>query len=407
MRNIDPKLERGSWTHLRNVPMLRVSLVVALILLPTRVASTPANDNLPDAEAGVAAPARFPEDFSCNQFPVLTKNDRQVWLVLFKKLHCPHCMTLDWDWQMTIADLLAAPHTRVAEVQMNQCPGIAKSFRVVEAPTTILINGARSDIYTGARTTQGFVGAVQRSIAKWKVPMTYHLDRSRPVHMLSSTTVDPVLESTIHLPWIIQVSARWPPSPALLDPRLASLGVHSAFALHSDTKLMSMLSLKSKPAYYWLPPSLNMSLNLGLDSDPATFTASPFSNLQMAPVATVAAAFVPCSEYEVNVRMLNHRSSPSLHGDIIGQWTARTLFLGTCASDTSVDSSCPWLMTCTNASPSFATRVGEDGSVRIRPSTVREKQEITLIPTRRRRLADQIVEWAQLALALPYHQGGD
>ena len=394
------------------MPILLPLLLLPLLLFFPRLAAVH-DGHVATATSGpgVATPARFPEDFDCNEWSfIITQNERQVWLVLFKKTYCPHCQSMDWDWQMSIADLKAAPHVRVAEVQMNRCPALASAFSVDHAPTVLTINGKHSELYTGARSTQGFVGAVQRSIAKWKLPMSY-VDRSRPVHMLSSTTIDPVLE-TNNLPWVLQVSARWPPSPSLLDPRLASLGVRSAFAAHSDTKLMSLLSLKHlKPGFYWLPPKMNLLL----DSEAATQEFSP-TGFDLAPAATVdaAAAFEspPCREFEVNVRMLNVRRSPSLHGEIIGQWTARTLFLGTCASDTSVDSSCPWLMTCANststddAAPSFVTRVGEDGSsIRIRPSSLREKQEIALTPTRRLRLADQVVEWAQLALSYDHVVG--
>ena len=376
---------------------LRTSLFLACFVWQARGLGELELSGGAPSPVGRGVPASFGAshgDKPCEFLPRLMHNGGALWIIFFRKSFCAHCHEMNYEWQLAAHDLRTAAHVRLAEVDMLSCSTIARAFAVRFAPTLVLAYGDEQFEHSDGRTAHGILSACHLALSRWQVKAT-HSDPAVPIITLTAPLLDVALISN-NLPWLIQVSARWPPSPSLLDPRLPALGVQAAYVPWQDAKVTSMLGTKRK-GFYLYPPRPNnnkvyQSLQITAPSLEAEVVAGP----------SISKA---CSEWVVEVSRLNYRAGPNLNSAVLGNWKAGQSFLGACSAESEDEHNCQWLATCDSnitsrfAAPLFLTRTGDDGSIRIRAAAGRRQDLLSFIhvlPTLP--VGDQILEQVKQVL---------
>ena len=341
----------------------------------------------------------YGKQHSCEAFTTRMENSSRLLITLFTKSYCPHCVELkNWEWQYLAMEIESAPRVDIVEVDMLRCSGVARSLEVQAAPTIVLIHKASYSHYTGQRTAQGILGAAQRAITKFKVPVAI-FDPLVPIWMLSSATADLILHARHGArPFLVQVSAKWPPSRSLLDVKerlRGSTEIELAFVHFADTRLISLLGT-SKKGFYLFYASRPASLpNLHEHGSSGVKVAGNIGAGGAVILSNEKSEKQECVPWLVDVHSLNFRDAPSTSsGAILGQWAAGMRFSGTCVD---LDE-CAWLKMCADDMESaaavdhlgsafetgqmsfYATRTGTDGSLRIVAGIQREKEQIRMLP---------------------------
>ena len=172
-------------------------------------------------------------------------------IALFYKSYCPWCAEfMDIEWEEACYQLSGTPNVACVQVNMinyGATSEIASRYSVSVAPTTLFITSSFVEPYNGPRTASGVTSAARTAYLRHSkaatAAATAQLGGPGRVERLSEACLDVVLLNT-SAAFMLEVSTRWPASPALAR---AALEGDLRVSWSSDPALAQRLGMKLRP----------------------------------------------------------------------------------------------------------------------------------------------------------------